>query len=175
MDLKKSIIAIIMIIFLIINLTLLVKAEDPYPEASYIWNYLKDAGYNDAVAAGILGNIATECAGSELHLEPFVYSECGNYYGICQWGLEWFPEVADLGLEEQCDFLLSNIEDMINLFGEDYFTNFDYDAFVSMEDEKDAALAFAQCYERCHYRSYKERKENATFVLEYYTGAQTMN
>ena len=168
---------IFLAILIFFNLNIEVKAveEDKYPEATYIWNYLKDAGYNDAVAAGILGNIATECAGSELYLKPLIYSKSGNYYGICQWGLKWYPEIAGLNLEEQCDFLLSNIEKNINHFGEDYFTYFDYDAFVSMKDEKDAALAFAKCYERCHSSSYEERQKNATFVLKHYTGAQTMN
>ena len=165
----KKIIIIIMMLFSIINLETKVKAaDDLYPEATYIWNYLKNQGYNDAVAAGILGNIATECAGSELYLEPFVYSKSKKYYGICQWGLRWYPEIANATLEKQCEFLMSNIESTINLFGDDYYKDFDYTAFVLLENERDAALAFAKCYERCYEDSYEERQENATFTLNYY-------
>ena len=38
-----------------------------------------------------------------------------------------------------------------------------------MEDETEAAIAFAKCYERCSSVSYEVRKTNATKAYNYFT------
>ena len=45
------------------------RAEE-YPVATYVWQFLDDAGYNDYVIAGIIGNMMVECGGHTLALQP---------------------------------------------------------------------------------------------------------
>jgi hypothetical protein len=84
---------------------------DEYPYATYIWLFLtRGAGYSDIVAAGILGNIMAEVGGGTLNIRYWLYGNGDpNYYGMCQWHNNWYPEVAGTDLIFQCDFLLSTI------------------------------------------------------------------
>ena len=54
--------------------------EQEYPDATQIWSYLKNLGYNNYVCAGILGNIMAEAGGNTLYIQPLVQ---GGFYGIC--------------------------------------------------------------------------------------------
>lgn len=139
--------------------------EQEYPEATQIWTYLKNLGYNDYVCAGILGNIMAEAGGSTLNIQPLVQ---GGFYGICQWN-QAYSEVWGASLEEQLDFLRDTIEYELDTFGYAYGNDFDYGAFLQLTDEKDAALAFSKCYERNAPSSYNIRQVNATKALEYFT------
>ena len=139
--------------------------EAEYPEATQIWTYLKNLGYNDYVCAGILGNIMAEAGGNTLNIQPLVQ---GGFYGICQWN-QAYSEVWGASLEEQLDFLRDTIEYELDTFGYAYGKDFDYGAFLQLTDEKDAALAFSKCYERNAPSSYNIRQVNATKALEYFT------
>lgn len=141
------------------------EKEAEYPEATQIWTYLKNLGYNDYVCAGILGNIMAEAGGSTLNIQPLVQ---GGFYGICQWN-QAYSEVWGASLEEQLDFLRDTIEYELDTFGYAYGKDFDYGAFLQLTDEKDAALAFSKCYERNAPSSYNIRQVNATKALEYFT------
>lgn len=139
--------------------------EKEYPTATYIWKYLKDLGYNDYVCAGIMGNLMAEVGGQTLKLN--FQSSSDTYYGICQWN-KTYSKIWGGSLQEQCDFLRSTIEYEFNTFGYAYKKGFDYNQFLLLENEKDAALAFAKCYERCASFTYKVRQSNATKAYNYF-------
>ena len=141
------------------------KKEKEYPTAAYIWKYLKGMGYNDYVCAGIMGNIMVEVGGQTLNLN---YKAQGTYYGICQWS-KGYKEVWGANLSQQCDFLAKSIRYEFNTFGSCYKRGFKYDNFIALTNEKQTALAFAKCYERCSSSTYSLRQKCATVALEYFT------
>lgn len=123
------------------------QKEEEYPAASYIWKYFKDLGCSNEVTAGILGNIMAEVGGQTLNIQWWLSS---NYYvGMCQWSRSLTNISYNPSLEEQCNYLRDTIEYEINTFGYAYKSNFNYEAFLSLTDAQDAALAFSKTYERC--------------------------
>lgn len=136
-----------------------------YPAATEIWYYFKDLGYNDYVCAGIMGNLMTEVGGHTLDIQYWLRSN--TYAGMCQWSLKYTPNVPK-DLIGQCDLLAGTIESAFNGYGKNYRQNFDYEAFLNLTDEKDAALAFAMCYERCAPQHYDVRAVNATIAYNYF-------
>lgn len=139
-----------------------------YPVATTAWLYLKDLGYNDYVCAGILGNMMTECGGNTLNLQPHVI---GNnwFYGICQWSKSYYPQVWGTDLNVQLELLGNTMKEEFNSFGKLYKRYFNYAKFIALTNEKEAALAFAQVYERCGSSTYSVRQYNATIAYNYYT------
>lgn len=148
------------------NAIWVVRAEE-YPVATYVWQFLDDAGYNDYVIAGIIGNMMVECGGHTLALKPYIYSADG-YYGLCQWSRGYQDRVGDTDTEYQCQFLLDTIVYEIDTYGHLYKRGFDYSSFISLTNEKDAALAFARSYERCGFISYGARRACATTAYNYF-------
>ena len=136
-----------------------------YPVATTIWNYLKNLGYNDYVAAGILGNMMAEVGGQTLDIQPTLSN--GAYYGMCQWKMCYYPSASGLGTEGQLDLLANTIEQEFNEFG--HASGYSYEEFLNIQDEQAAALAFAKTYERCGSGSHSVRQKNATKALEYFT------
>lgn len=130
-----------------------IKPENSqYPEATYIWNYLTQTlGYNNYVAAGILGNIMVEVGGYTLNLTAqYSYVSTGGYtyYGMCMWNINYHPEVAGKDLYGQCKYLGDSIAKTINLFGSYYYApGFNFDSFLSLTDAREAAIAFCKTYE----------------------------
>lgn len=146
----------------------LVKQEKyaKYPESAFVWEYFHSKNYSDVVCAGILGNLMAETGGQTLAIQPLIKGN--GYYGMAQWSMKYYPDVIDKSLEEQCDFLYNTIEKVFNTYGNNYKKNFNYSEFLALTDEKEAALAFAKCYERCGSGSYNVRKTNATKAYEYF-------
>ena len=140
-----------------------VVSDNKYPQAQTVWNYLKNAGLNDYVCAGIMGNIMAEVGGQTLDLSRWqVYSQ-ETYYGICQWsGSRRTRLLNSFGstLEDQARFLCVELFEVIPKDK----------SFYSLQDEKKAALYFAKNYERCSSRYYSVRQSNATKALKYFTG-----
>jgi outer membrane murein-binding lipoprotein Lpp len=134
------------------------KAATAYPNASKIWTFLKEQGYNDYVCAGIMGNIMAEVGGQTLNIEPYL----GNsYYGICQWGGGRKTRLLNSfgsSLEAQLSFLAVELPEVIP-------TN---SSFYSIQNEQQAALYFAQYYERCSSSTYSIRQQNATKAYNYF-------
>ena len=120
--------------------------EGEYPVATYVWNYLKELGYNDYVCAGIMGNLMIETGGYTLNLDPYAYG--GDYYGICQWSAYYCPGIQGAGLDTQLNYLANTIEYEINVYGFNYSSTMDYNEFLQMADAGEAAKVFGQCYER---------------------------
>lgn len=142
---------------------------DDYSAAAQIWSYLHDVcGFNDAVCAGILGNIMAETGGQTLYIQWWLGGYDTGYYGMCQWALCYCPEVYGRDLAGQCEYLASTMEYNINSFGFCYYSGFDYATFLSMTNPSDVALAFAQTYERCSSASYYIRQVNAQVAYDYF-------
>ena len=139
-----------------------------YPVASEIWEYLKNLGYNDYIAAGIIGNMMAESGGQTFKIDPYNYDSTYCYFGICQWNKWSYKEVQDKDLKFQLDYLRDTIKYEFNVYGKKYKQGFDYEAFLNIKNEKEAALAFAKAYERCGSGSYNVRQKNATKALEYF-------
>lgn len=139
------------------------KAE--FPSATQVWLYMKELGWNDYVCAGIMGNLMAEVGGQTLNLQ---YTLCGkNYYGMCQWS-RGYSKIWGAGLTEQCDFLRDTIQYEIDTFGKLYAKGFNFNSFLNMSNEKEAALAFAKSYERCNSKHYAIRQKNATKAYDYF-------
>lgn len=140
--------------------------REEYLEATYVWEYLHNYGYNDYVCAGIIGNIMVEVGGYTLAIQPYLSSN--TYAGMCQWSLRYRPEAKGLNLEEQCVFLTDTIESEFATFAWIYQSGFSYEAFKNMTDYEDAALAFAKVYERCGSGSYYLRQQCAATAYDYF-------
>lgn len=136
-----------------------------YPEATEIWLYMKDLGWNDYVCAGIMGNLMAEVGGQTLALQ--VNSKSKSYYGMCQWN-KAYSNVWDTDLQGQCGFLRDTIQYEIDTFGYAYTKGFDFESFLALTNEKKAAKAFAVCYERCGSGTYQIRQKNATTAYNYF-------
>ena len=111
-----------------------------------------------------------EVGGQSLNIRPGLYSSNGYYYGICQWNKKYYGSVHGAGLSSQLNFLRDTIKSEMNTYGKLYRSGFDYQDFLSLKNEKEAALAFAKAYERCGSGSYDVRKSNATKALNYFVG-----
>ena len=144
------------------------KQLKEYPDATYVWYFLKDNGINDYVAAGILGNMMCECGGFTLSLQPEIISYDKYYYGICQWNKTYYREVWYQNIEYQCEFLLKTMQNEIDMFGSCYSRNFRYEDFLNLQNERDAAKAFACTYERCNALTYSYRQDCAELALDYF-------
>lgn len=143
------------------------QKEEEYPVATYIWSYLKDLGYSNQVCAGILGNIMREVGGGDtLNLQYDAHNP--THYGICQWSKTYYPDVWGASLEIQCDYLRDTIQDEFNIFGSNYKKDFGYQDFIRLTDTREAAAAFALCYERCGNGNYSQRVENAIVAYSYF-------
>lgn len=141
--------------------------EREYPTAAKVWNYLKKQGLNDYVCAGIMGNLMAETGGQTLNINAYIYSN--GYYGICQWSL-YYCDVAGYTLDQQLEYLKNSMKREFNTFGFCYRSGFNYYSFTNMKNEREAALAFAKCYERCGSGSYYIRQQNATKAYKYFVG-----
>lgn len=134
-----------------------------------IWDYMKGLGWNDYVCAGILGNMMSEAGGQTLDIDPYI--RASGYYGICQWSTTYYPQVNGADLTTQLQVLEKTIEAAFEGYGNRYKSGFDFDDFLSLTNEKEAALAFAKAYERCASGSYSIRQTNASAAYSHFVKA----
>ena len=137
-----------------------------YPAATQIWRYMKDLGWNDYVCAGIMGNLMAEVGGQTLDIQYWLKGN--GYYGMCQWNKAYRSSVWGADLVGQCDFLRDTIKYEIDTFGYAYKKGFNLDSFLALSNERDAALVFAKCYERCGSGTYTIRQNNAEKAYDYF-------
>ena len=78
--------------------------ELEYKDATLIWEYMKNLGWNDYVCAGILGNMMAEVGGGTLDLQTTIYGN--GFYGLCQWNQVFTDKVWGADLKGQMDFLM---------------------------------------------------------------------
>lgn len=160
------------------------ETEFPYTAKTYL--FLRQNGFSRPVACAIIGNMMVEVGGNldTADLRPEVYSEYikpGHFYGLCQWSVEYYPQIAGASFETQLNFLLNNIESEFNTFGGLYQKGFTYNDFISMTDPAEAAFAFARVYERCADWSRDLRRPTAIKAFDYFklthelSYEQTMN
>ena len=150
-----------------------IYVPEEYLSAYKIWIALKDAGYSDQATAGILGNVMAEVGGQTLEIRHWLYGSAGGCYGICQWSNVYFPEVQGTDLDYQIQFLLDTVEGQFDYCDELY--DYTLEEFKNEWDETNAALKFAQIYERCDPVSYYTRKKNATTAYRYFTDLEKEN
>ena len=112
-----------------------------YPAACEVWQIIRSWGWNEAVAAGIIGNMMTECGGLTLDLDWDLYDDTWMYYGLCMWSLYWAPETAGLSIADQMTYLYNTIETNMDYFGGNL------KEFLSITDPGYAALYFQWYYE----------------------------
>ena len=141
------------------------KKRGKYPVATQVWGFLKDHGYSDAAAAGIIGNMMAECGGQTLALQP----DCrtGSHSGLCQWSSRYYSVPSSVS--GQLDLLESSIYREFKTFGKLYSSGFTADDYKKMSDEQSAAYAFMKVYERCGPGSKNVRMKNASIALDYFT------
>lgn len=139
-----------------------VRKQIPSNTAQIIWNTFKSWGWNDAVSAGVLGNIMAEVGGHSLSINPYLYGEGGAYYGICQWSLYYFPSVHNVDLYEQLNHLKNTISAQLSRYG--------YHNFLAIGNATEAARVFARYYERCASWSYSSRERNAQIAYASFVG-----
>lgn len=144
--------------------------ENEYPNATYIWNYFKDAGYSDEVVAGIIGNAMVEVGGWEGNIATMNLDVTNNgktYYGTWQWNKRLYPDVVGLNIEDQCEFLLNTIEYEFDNYGK--CSGHSYNSFLNIDNPSSAALAFAKTYERCSKNTYSRRQRCAEVAYNYFS------
>lgn len=144
-----------------------VRARE-YPVATEIWLYMKDCGWNDYVCAGILGNMMAEVGGGTLNLRWDAYGQ--GFYGLCQWSKSRGSNVWGANVETQCSFLKNTIKSEMDTFGYAFAQGFDYEDFLNLVDERDAAIAFSKCYERNDSTYTAIRADYAETAYNYFAG-----
>ena len=145
------------------------KWEEEYYWAAKVFEYFMQRGFTKEATCAIIGNMMVETSGGSLNLNPDIYSASGNYYGLCQWSLRYYPETEGLTFRHQLNYLFSTMPWELNTFGWLYEDDFRYEDFVKMTDVKEAALAFAKGYERCGPASYGLRQKAAEKAYKYFT------
>ena len=110
-----------------------------------------------------------ESGGHTMNIQFNIWDSSGGYYGICQWSLEYNPQLSGVDLTTQLEHLVSSMEYEFNTFGKNYKSRLKYADFVELTDTKEATLAFAKCYERCSSSTYSKRQKNAIKAYEYFT------
>ena len=149
------------------------QKHEENPTGTYIWRYMKDLGYSDAVCAGIFGNMMLECGIDEVgsfDLKWWVYDSSTWFYGLCQWSKTHFPEVYGADLEGQMNCLRDTIKEQIDEAGFVYGGyGFGYEEFLQLEDPAEVAVCFAKAYERCAAQHVWPRRAFAEQAYEYFT------
>lgn len=142
--------------------------EEEHYYAAKVYEYFMQKGFTKEATSAILGNMMIETSGGDLNLKPEIYSKSGNYYGLCQWSLNYYPETKDIPFECQLEYLFNTMPWEFNTFGWLYADDFSYDDFIKMTNVEEAALAFAKVYERCTPISYKLRENAAIKAHKYF-------
>lgn len=143
--------------------------ESEYKYATKVWYFLQENGFSEEVSAGIIGNMMIETSGGDLALNPFIFNPTSKYYGLCQWSVQYHPDVINKPFDEQLRYLLDTIGKEFKTFGNKYSTGFTYNDFLELETPEEAAHAFAAVYERCSTKGYNRRKQAARVAYEYFT------
>ena len=136
------------------------------PVAGEVWAFLKSKGYNDAVTAGILGNMMQECGGGTLDLNPYVYNPTGKYYGLCQWSKAYGIHGASTLV--QLNYLANTLESNFNTYGRLYKSGFTYKDFCNLTSPEEAAKAYLYAYGRGSFGTCGKRQANARTAYNYF-------
>ena len=141
-----------------------------YPAATEVWLIMKSWGWNDAVCAGVIGNMMAEVGGQTLKLKACIYGGGGWYYGLCMWRIKYCPEIDGLDIPGQMNVLYNTIGEQFDYAGFCYRSGFGLDDFLNMTDPGEAAIAFAKVYERPASQYVNHRAGNAWRAYNYFCG-----
>ena len=126
----------------------------PSETSDLVWSIMtEEFGWENHIAAGILGNMMAEVGGQTLNLQHNLRTP--GYYGLCMWSIKYFPVSEDMSIKEQMSLLFDTI---------------DISIFDKINSPEEAAYSFAVNYERCSSASHNKRKENARIAFEVYGG-----
>lgn len=118
-----------------------------YPVACEVWRFfIEECGYSEVVAAGIIGNMMIECGGHTLELQWDIYNS-SKHYGLVQWSPKYYPHIQGASLQEQLEFLKTSIPEVFNGWSGKREKCL-FNDFIAIQNCRDAALRFAQVYER---------------------------
>lgn len=139
----------------------------PYTNEQKIYYFLTDiAGYNTAVACGIMANIRKEST-----FNPAAVSSSGNYHGLCQWSNGRFDTISDYcqthgyepySLEGQLHFLMYDLSTLQAKYGRELSKMEN-----SAQGAYDAGYYFCYYYERPSNKAVKS-DERGTLARETY-------
>lgn len=127
------------------------EQRSKYPEASYVWQLLREAGLSDIHAAAILGNAMAESGGQTLNIN--IYQDASGYWGAWAMSKYYFPDVAGKGADAQVAKILETIDA----------------GFYATTDVRSAAKWFSDNWER-PARWSEQRADNAELALRYFGG-----
>lgn len=122
-----------------------------YPEASYVWQLLKEAGLSDIHAAAILGNAMAESGGHTLNIN--IYQDVSGYWGAWAMSKVYYPQVVGQGADVQVQTILDTLDGR----------------FFEITDVRTAARWFSDNWERPLAWS-SVRADNAEIALAYFGG-----
>lgn len=133
-----------------------------YEVAGTVYEYLAKEGYSEVAIAAILGNMMNECGGNTLHFQPYIYDHTGLHYGLCQWNVNYGPQVNGVGVMEQLLYLNETIAKNMKQFGGSF------EEFNNLEGAEYAGTYFCKYYERG--ANARQRGLNAIVAYEWIKG-----
>ena len=143
---------------------------DQYPAATVAWIYMtEELKWSDAVAAGILGNMMSECGGQTLTLDWDDNDDSG--YGLIQWiGDRRISIKAKYGetptVIEQLEFVKDELYGTNGVTQQ--VTNQQRELILNATSPEQCAAYFAQWFERPLSNDYSRRKSNAVKAYSYF-------
>lgn len=146
--------------------------------ARNLWNYLRDLGYSEVVAAGIIGNFVAEVGDPSTKDSNFDLdwrSNTGNEIGLCQWmGTRKDAIISRYGnqpsCEEQIEFMYNELTGTNGVTRQ--VTEAQYQLIINASTPEDAAYYFALYFERCGSGSYHARQFKAKQAYNYFVLGQ---
>lgn len=141
-----------------------------YPAATIAWIYMtEELGWSDAVAAGIIGNMMSECGGQTLTL---VWdSNSGSGYGLIQWIGNRRASIKEKYGEtptviEQIEFVKDELYGTNGVTQQ--VTDKQRDLILNAASPEQCAAEFARWFERPASNNYSTRQSNAIKAYKYF-------
>ena len=142
-----------------------------YPTATIAWVYMtEELGWSDVIAAGIIGNMMTECGGQTLTLDWD--SNGKNGYGLIQWVGERRISIKEKYGEtptviEQINFIKDELYGTNGV--KQQVTDEQRELILNASSPEKCATEFAVWFERPSLKNYGIRRSNAAKAYEYFT------
>lgn len=147
-----------------------VNKYNQYPEATIAWLYMtEELEWGDVVAAGIIGNMMSECGGQTLNLNWS--SNGGSGYGLAQWiGGRRDSIKAKYGetptVVEQIEFIRDELYGTNGVRKQ--VTDWQRELILNATSPEQCATEFARWFERPASRDYSVRQSNAAKAYAYF-------
>ncbi len=132
-----------------------------HPEAAYAWQRLREAGFDAAHAAAILGNAMSESGGQTFSID--FYQDVAGCWGAWAMSKQFFPDVVGKGADDQIAKIVETLDSNMRVAGGSAAE------FLAITDVRAAAKYFSDFWERPAVYN-QERATNAELALEYFGG-----